>query len=119
VNRNPRAGFALLEALVALTIVTTVGVSVVVLGQQALRAEREGAAEEQSYADADRLMTGLSLLRRSEFDQRLGTHEVGDLAVTIQRPEPALYRVRLARVAAPDRELLVTVVYRPPEAAGQ
>ena len=117
-TRNSRAGFALLEALVALTIMTTVGVSVVVLDQQALRAEREGAAEERIYADADRLMTALSLLRRSEFDQRLGTHDVGDLAVTIQRSEPALYRLSLAKIAAPERELLVTVAYRPAEVAG-
>jgi type II secretory pathway component PulJ len=117
-RRASRDGFALLEALVALTIVTTVGVAVVVLGQQALRTERIAADEEQLYADADRLMTAMSLLRRSELDQRLGGHEVGAYTVTIQRPEPSLYRVSLARTSAPGRELLVTVVYRPPEAVG-
>ncbi len=117
--RTPRAGFALLEALVALTIVTTVGVSVVVLGQQALRVEREAATEELIYADADRLMNALSLLRRSDFDQRLGNHEVGNLTVTIERPEPVLYRLSVARTAAPRRELLVTVVYRPIGIVGQ
>jgi type II secretory pathway pseudopilin PulG len=119
VRRDSRSGFALLEALVALTIVTTVGVSVVVLGQQGVRAERVAASEEHLYADADRLLTAISLLRRSELDQRIGGHEVGAYLVTIQQPEPALYRLSLARTTAPDRELLVTVVYRPSEVANQ
>lgn len=117
-TRNPRGGFALLEALVALTIVTVVGVSVVVLGQQTLQTERTAASEELLYADADRLMAAVSLLRRSELDQRLGGHEVGAYLVTVQRPESSLYRLSLARTKAPDRELLVTVVYRPPDASG-
>ena len=112
-----RRGFALLEALVALTLVTTVGVSVVVLGQTALGAERRAAEEEARYADADRLLTAVSLLRRGELDQRLGTHDVGTFAVTIERPEPTLYRLSLARQAAPDRTLLATVIYRPAETA--
>lgn len=103
----------------ALTIVTTVGVNVVMLGQEALRAERSAAVEEQIYTDADRLLTGLTLLRCSELDQRLGTTVIGSYAVTIQRPAPALYRVSLSRSQAPNRELLVTVVYRPSEAVAR
>lgn len=110
-------GFALLEALVALSLITTVGVSVVVLGQTALGAEQRAADEEARYDDADRLLTAVSLLRRGELDQRLGTHEVGAFAVTIERPELTLYRLSLARLSAAERSLLVTVVYRPPETA--
>jgi type II secretory pathway pseudopilin PulG len=111
-----RRGFALLEALVALALITTVGVSVVVLGQTALATEQRATEEETQVVDADRLLTAVSLLRRGELDQRLGTHQVGAFAVTIERPEPVLYRVSLARAAAPDRTLLVTVVFRPVEA---
>lgn len=108
-------GFALLEALVALTLITTVGVSVVVLGQTALLTEQKAAAAEVQFADADRLLSAVSLLRRGELDQRLGTNQVGEFAVTIERPEPRLYRVSLARQSAPERTLLVTVVFRPAE----
>ncbi len=113
-----RSGFALLEALVALTIVTTVGVSVVTLAQTAIRSEQSSAEEERATADAERILTAISLLRRAELDQRLGGHEVGEFTVTIERPQPALFRVSLARTAAPSRELLVIVLYRKSEAAG-
>jgi type II secretory pathway pseudopilin PulG len=111
-----RRGFALLEALVALTLITTVGVSVVVLGQTAVRAEQKAAEEELQFAAADRLLSAVSLLRRGELDQRLGTNQVGEFAVTVERPEPRLYRVSLARESAPERTLLVTVVFRPVDA---
>lgn len=110
-----RRGFALLESLVALTILTTVGVSVVTLGQEALRAERAATAEEASVANADRVMVALSLLRTSELEQRLGRHEVGEFTVHIERPEPMLFRVAIAKTQAPNREVLVTIVYRRPE----
>jgi type II secretory pathway component PulJ len=110
-----RRGFALLESLVALTIVTTVGVSVVLLGREALRGERAAAAEEDTLASADRVMVALSLLRRPELEQRLGRHELGEFTVNIERPELSLFRVAIAQTSAPMRELLVTVVYRPVE----
>ena len=114
-----RRGFALLEALVALTIVTTVGVSVVTLAQAAVRGEQAAALEERSQADAGRLLTALSLIRRAELEQGLGSHEVGEFTVRIERPERSLYRVSIARTSAPAHELLITVLYRAPEAANQ
>jgi len=112
-----RRGFALLESLVALTIITMVGVNVVLLGQSTLRSEHQASAEELSVQDADRLLTAISLLRRGELDQRIGRHEVGQFTVDIQRPEPVLYRVAIVRTAAPARELLVTVLFRKPDSA--
>ena len=113
---SDRRGFALLESLVALTIITVVGVNVVLLGQSALRSEQVAAGEEQSITEADRVMVAVSLLRRAELEQRLGKHELGEFTVDIQRPEPSLYRVAIERTDAPERELLVTVLFRAPGA---
>ena len=92
-------GIALLEALVALAILSTAGVAFVGLGRAAV--------------EADRFLTATTLLRRQELDERLGHHEVGEFVVHIQRPEPTLYRLAIAETVAPEVELLVTVVYRP------
>jgi type II secretory pathway pseudopilin PulG len=106
-------GVVLLEALVALAILGTAGVALVGLGRAAVEAQRRAAETEVTLAAADRLLTATTLLRRQELDQRLGDHAVGEFVVHIQRPEPALYRLAIAEVNAPETEMLVTVVYRP------
>jgi hypothetical protein len=37
---------------------------------------------------------------------------VGELLVSVDRPEPALYRIAVAAAQAPEQELLATVVFR-------
>lgn len=107
-------GVMLLEALVALLILSVAGVALVGMTGAALRAELEAEKEERTIAQADRVLAAASLLRREELDQRLGSHPVGEFLVLIQRPPPerTLYRIAVAEAGAPDLELLVTVVYR-------
>lgn len=111
--RHAERGTVLLEAIVALTILATAGVAAVSLLAAGARSERVAASRERTLRQADRLLTVYTLLTRTELDQRLGSQTIGRLAVQVQRPERALYRIAVVDTLAPTQELLVTVVYRP------
>lgn len=108
-----RAGFALLEALIALAILGTAGLSLVALVRSGLDAEGRAQAQERELAAASRVMTAMTLLTRADLDQRLGRHPVGEFVVDVERPERTLYRIALAKADRAETEFLVTVVYRP------
>lgn len=110
--RNSR-GIALLEVLVALVILATAGVSMMELVGAGLRGERDARGRETALATEERLLAALTLLRRTELDQRIGRRTVGEFIVDVQRPEPTLYRIALLEPQSPNVEDLVTVVYRP------
>lgn len=110
---NNRRGFALLEALIALSILGAAGLSFVALVQSGLEHESRARALELQTANATRVLTAMTLLTRSDLDLRLGVHPVGEFMVGVARPEPMLYRVAIGPAEAPGVELLVTVVYRP------
>ena len=106
-------GIALLEALVALVVLGSAGLSVAGLVSAGLRSEQEARARERMLATEERVLTALTLLQRGDLDRRLGRHRLGEFVVEVQRPERTLYRIALADTIAPDVEALVTVVYRP------
>jgi hypothetical protein len=106
-------GVALLEVLVALTILAASGLALVGLVSTGLAEERDARVRERTLTTEDRLLAALTLLTRPELDQRLGGHPVGEFVVDIARPEPTLYRLALAQAETPQVEDLVTVVYRP------
>jgi len=110
--RNQR-GAMLLEAIVALAVVSIAGLSMLGLVGAVQRDQARLASAEQTLVAADRVMTAMVLLTRQDLDRRLGSHGVGAFAVEVQRPERALYRIAVADTAANGRELLATVVYRP------
>lgn len=110
---RPSAGFALLDVLLALALLGSAGLAVISLLDQAMRAEHAARDTEREYQAADRVLTALTLLHRSELGQRIGTRPLGEFIVDIQRPERGLYRIALAGASAPERQLLVTVVARP------
>ncbi len=105
-------GVALLEVLVALTIFGIAALGALEQLAQLAQTQRHNTARELLLADEDRLMTAVSLLTREDLDRRLGRRQVGPLAVDIQRPRPALYRVEIGSAAfsLPD---LTTLLYRP------
>lgn len=105
-------GAALLEALVALMLLSLAGVSAVELVRSAARSERSMRITELRLREADRLLTTYSLLIRPELDQRVGAQPHGALAVLVQRPERRLYRLAVVDTLWPRQELLVTVVFR-------
>lgn len=110
-----RRGAALLEAVVALTILTTAGSALlgrlVSLGD-AWQRMRE---HEEMMLGAERVMVATSLLSASDLSQRLGAREVGAFVVWVDRPEPKLFRVGVSSTAAPGEELLATLVHADPD----
>jgi|GEM_PF-1829510 len=106
-------GVALLEALIALTILSVAAAGALGAVAESLRSERGMIERERSMEQAHRVMKTLSLLGRGDLDLRLGQRELGEFLVEVQRPRQTLYRIALANTEAPEVELLVTVVYRP------
>ena len=106
-------GVALLEVLAATLILSVAGLGLVQLTAGATLALRVAAMRERELADEERLLTAYTLLSSTEFDRRLGDREVGPYRLSVQRPEPHLYRIAIARKAARATEDLVTVVLRP------
>ncbi len=110
--RRGDRGIALLEAMVALAILAASGASLIAVVASGLRSEQEMRRRETTMWAAERVMAASTLLTRADLDLRIGRHDVGEFIVTIQRPEPTLYRIALSERVQPEQELLVTVVYR-------
>jgi type II secretory pathway component PulJ len=106
-------GTLLLEALLALVVVATVSVAALAGVHEALLSEQRHLHGEESMASAERLMTEAVLLDRGALEQRIGMRRVGSHVLSIQRPRPTLFRVAVADTAHPEREELVTLLYRP------
>ena len=108
-----RAGFTVLEVLAALAIVSVTGAAAVGVTSATVRAVAVAELREREMEIADRLLSAHSLLNAPDLDRRLGTRELGDYIVRVERPYPRLYRVSVMLAASPARDLLATVLYRP------
>lgn len=109
---NDERGVTLIEAIVALTIVsisiaTMLHAVSTTMAQQVVTRNREEQIER-----AGRVMSTYSLMSRAELDQRIGQQSVRGLRVRVQRPRSQLYRLSLSDSVYPDQELLVTMVFR-------
>jgi len=118
VTRRAEAGVALLEMLVALVILASAGIALVELVGAGLRSERDARERERTLASEQRVLAGMTLLGREDYDRRLGQRTVGEFLVNVQRPEPTLYRIAISEVRSPQVEDPVTVVYRPDRSRG-
>jgi len=107
-----RRGMLLLEALVALAIMSSAVIALIGIHVMARRAQARMIIEEAAATEADRLLIASSLLTRLELDQRLGRHEIGSYLIEVQRPERGLYRLSVRERSHPEVELLATVVAR-------
>lgn len=105
-------GAVLLEVLVALTILTVAGLSLVGLLSAGVRAEQDALRRERVLADEERVLAAMTLLTRGDLDRRLGRHDVGEFVVNVQRPERTLYRIVIGQRSSAHVEDLVTVVFR-------
>ena len=106
-----RSGIALLEVLIALTVIAVAGLTAVRNVRVAFDASRRHMNEERRVADADRVLTALTLLNASELTRVVGRRVVGAFAVDVQSPEKWLYRIAVLDPAS-DAQLLVTVVFK-------
>lgn len=105
-------GVTLIEAIVALTIVSiSIAAMLYAVGttmtQQAITRDREELLER-----AGRVMSTYALMSRAELDQRIGQQPVRGFHVRVRRPRSRLYRLSLSDSLFPDQELLVTLVFR-------
>lgn len=108
-------GVALLEVLVALMILATVGTGLVTVVASALDVAEQAQAREARFGTAMRTLTRLTFQNKRGLDIRLGTRVEGSVVTRVDRPRPGLYRLAVSDTAAPGDELMVTVVYRPGE----
>ena len=111
-ERAPRRGAALLEALVALTILATAGVSLIALALDSARTVERTRRSERELRAATRFMDAVALWPRADLDRHLGDRTEGAWNLRIDRPTPTLY-VALLRDSAETHEILRTTLYRP------
>jgi type II secretory pathway pseudopilin PulG len=107
-----RRGAVLLEAIVALAILSVAGTAAVTMVSQsadAVRRARESAGE---VARADAFLHAAALWTREDLDRRLGRRRQGPWTMFVQRPTAELYEVTLADSAG-ERVLLRTSLHRP------
>lgn len=113
-----RSGVILLEVLIALVIVGTVGAAMASLatgaGDSVLRALRV----DEEVRRASSLMESVALWPREDLDRHLGTHPQGRWMLDIERPAERLYTVVLSD-SGTAKELLHTALYRPRERTPQ
>lgn len=107
-----RDGSVLLEVMVAIALVALTSLAVVGSLSSAARVLADYRTREHALDRASRLLTLYTLMTGPELDQRLGSRPVQEFLVSVQRPEPALYRVAVADSSAPGHDLLATVVFR-------
>lgn len=106
-----RRGAALLEAIVALALLSIAGLALMGIAVEATRAIESIAESERRLRDAGRLLDAVSLWSRVELDQRLGERPQGEMRLRISRVDAELYSVQLF-AAGETEPLLVTTLLR-------
>jgi hypothetical protein len=107
-----RKGAVLLEAIVALVILSVAGTAAVVLVSQSADAVRRAREAEAEAREANAFFAAVSLWTRDDLDRRLGDRAQGGWRLMIQRPTPTLYEVVLTD-SARTHEILRTSLFRP------
>jgi hypothetical protein len=110
-----RAGYILLEPLIALVVVVVAGLTalsaVAELRNTSLAYERR----ERETATASAFLDAVSLWPSTELNRRLGEHAQGPFLLTIARPHELVYTVNLSERLT-RKQLLWTALYRAREA---
>ena len=103
-------GAALLEALVALALLGTVGSAAAWSATESLRAVQRMHAREAEQRAAARLLTAVSLWPRDDLDRHLGKTAEGPWRLYIERPTSTIYTVTLSDTAGAP--VLQAAIYR-------
>lgn len=107
-----RAGAALLEVIVALTVLAVAGIAAVQIAQESMRAVERARAADAELREADAFLEAVALWTRRDLDLRLGSREQGPFRLVVERPARTLYVVTLTDSTG-TRELLRTALFRP------
>jgi Tfp pilus assembly protein PilV len=117
-QKRPRAaGAALLEALVAATVIAITVVGAVGALEEHWRAQRRQLSRERSLLKADRLLESISLWTANDLDRHLGARRQGQFSVEVQKLSTTIYRVVIF-AAGNEAPLLGTTLYRPKVSTG-
>jgi hypothetical protein len=111
-KRRPRRGAALLEALVALVVLTTAGAAITALAVTSGDVVHRAHSAEEEIRRANAFFSMVSLWPREDLDRHLGDREQGPWRLNVDRSMPTLYTITL-RDSLGARTLLRTVLYRP------
>jgi type II secretory pathway pseudopilin PulG len=110
VNKSIR-GAALLEALVALALLGTVGSAAAWSATESLQAVQRMHTREAEQRAADRFFTAVSLWPREDLDRHLGSHPQGRWRLRVDRPLPSIYAITLSDTTS-GAALLQTALFR-------
>jgi type II secretory pathway pseudopilin PulG len=102
----------LLEAIVALTILTMAALASVAMVRQAVDSVRRAQESETDIRRASAFMDAIALWPRADLDRHLGSRPEGFWRLVIERPTPTLYLVALTDSSS-RRELVRTALFRP------
>ena len=111
-RRNARDGVILLEAIVALTLLTIAALATVAVVRQGIDTVRRAAEAERDVQKASAFMDAIALWPRADLDRHLGDRPEGPWRLLIDRPIPTLYRVALTDSSS-RRELVRSALFRP------
>jgi type II secretory pathway pseudopilin PulG len=112
VNHSRDSGIALLEVLIALTIITVAGLAASIVAQQAAESVRRAEAADANIREASAFLDAVALWSRQDLDRHLGDRPEGSWRLRLDRPVPTLYLVSLTD-STDTRTLLRTALYRP------
>jgi type II secretory pathway pseudopilin PulG len=111
VTRSER-GAALLEVLVALTILTVAGVSAITMASGAAQTMRKAREADVEMRKASTFFEAVALWSRADLDRHLGERAQGSWLMRVDRVDPVFYVVSLTDSAS-QRTLLETALFRP------
>ena len=110
-TRRRRSGGALLEVIVAMTIIATAGLAIVAGAREAVHVVERARTADRQLARASAFLEVVALWPREDLDLRLGERIQGEWRLRIERPLPTLYTVSLIKEATGE-EILQTSLYR-------
>ena len=113
-ERRPHArkGAVLLEAIVALTVLATVGGAAAWLAADSMHSVNRTHERENELRSAARFMTAVTLWTREDLDRHLGRRRQGPWMMEVVRSDPVVYAVSLTDTAS-GAVLLRTAFFRP------
>jgi type II secretory pathway pseudopilin PulG len=86
----------LLEAMVALVILGSAGITVVSLVAESARAVERAREAEKEMRAANALFSAVALWTREDLDRHLGDRHQGRWIMRVDRPRPDLYTATLS-----------------------
>lgn len=106
-----RPGMMLIEVMVALAILASVGGACLLLTATAIQSVDAARRAERRAADANSLLSAVSLWTAEDLDRRLGMRRQGVWLLEVQRETRELYSVTIRDSV--KSVVLTTALYRP------